>query len=332
MDKYFICLANSYKHGGRCVAGIEINLDKDGRLTIVRDPDGKPHWIRPIANTQFGSIPNHIAATIPLFSVVKLMDVDPCPDKAHVENMQYSQMVCRPYDFKSVSDLLSHCIDPVHQAVFYFRGKAIPAQMVERLNYSLMLIKPENAHAFIDEEREKSKYRMKFSYYGSNYDFPITDPEFIEALKKNPEHYSDLKNIYLTLSLGLEFEGFHFKLVAAVFFTENSTPSIQEETDLEHQNWFDTYENELVHLIDQKKALEEQINAVRARIINEMEQHGVEKVESRLFSVSYTPERTVMQFDSRAFRTENEELYSSYCRPKQKEASIVVRRKRENEE
>jgi len=34
-----------------------------------------------------------------------------------------------------------------------------------------------------------------------------------------------------------------------------------------------------------------------------------------------------MQFDSKAFRTENEELYSNYCKPKQREASIVVKRK-----
>lgn len=25
MDKTFICLANSYKHGNRCIAGIEID-------------------------------------------------------------------------------------------------------------------------------------------------------------------------------------------------------------------------------------------------------------------------------------------------------------------
>ena len=31
MDKYILCLANSYKHGGRCIAGVEIKL-KNGTL------------------------------------------------------------------------------------------------------------------------------------------------------------------------------------------------------------------------------------------------------------------------------------------------------------
>ena len=57
-----------------------------------------------------------------------------------------------------------------------------------------------------------------------------------------------------------------------------------------------------------------------------MESHGLEKLHSDQFSVSYTPAKTVMQFDSRTFRIENEELYSSYCKPKQREASIVVKR------
>ena len=34
----------------------------------------------------------------------------------------------------------------------------------------------------------------------------------------------------------------------------------------------------------------------------------------------------IKQFDSRAFREENEELYSNYCKPKQREASITVKR------
>ena len=27
MDTYFVCLANSYKRGGRCIAGVEIDID-----------------------------------------------------------------------------------------------------------------------------------------------------------------------------------------------------------------------------------------------------------------------------------------------------------------
>lgn len=326
MDKYFICLANSYKHGGRCVAGIEIAFDAEGKPAIIRHPDGRPRWIRPISKDSDGSISNEIAQDIKLLSVVKLTDAVPCPDKAHVEDTKYSQMECQHGCFIPSADLMELCLDNKHQAVFYFRGKAIPAVMVERLDYSLMLIKPDKAQAYVDEEREKSKYRMKFTYYGSNYDFPITDPIFLEAFRTKPECYTDLKNIYLTLSLGQEFEGFHYKLVAAVIQTGESL--YQEKAD----DWFEEYDKALENLIKQKKEIEEQIASMRAEIVSQMEQRGLEKVDSNKFSVVYIPAKTVMQFDGKAFRLENEDLYSQYCKPHQKEASIVVRRKKPNEE
>lgn len=42
-----LCLANSYKHGGRCIAGIEVTLDNKG-YSIVRDVNGVPKWVRPV--------------------------------------------------------------------------------------------------------------------------------------------------------------------------------------------------------------------------------------------------------------------------------------------
>lgn len=57
-----------------------------------------------------------------------------------------------------------------------------------------------------------------------------------------------------------------------------------------------------------------------------MEERHIEKLESARFSVSYFPPRTTMQFDSKAFKEENEQLYAAYCKPKEKEASIVVKR------
>jgi hypothetical protein len=320
MDKYFICLANSYKHGGRCVAGIEIAFDAEGKPVIIRHPDGRPRWIRPISNDSDGSISNEIAQDIKLLSVVKLTDAVPCPDKAHVEDTKFSQMECQHGCFIPSADLMELCLDNKHQAIFYFRGKAIPAVMVERLDYSLMLIKPDKAQAYVDEEREKSKYRMKFTYYGSNYDFPITDPVFLEAFRTKPECYTDLKGIYLTLSLGQEFEGFHYKLVAAVIQTEEQL--FQEKAE----NWFDKYERELTCLLDQKREIDDRIAALRKDLLQQMELKGEEKAVSTRFTVSYIPSKTIMQFDSKLFREENKELYVKYCKPIQKVASIVVRR------
>ncbi len=415
MDKYFICLANSYKHGGRCIAGIEVSPRSDGRMEIVRHDDGRPSWIRPVSMAENGEIPMQLAQDVKLLSLVKLTDVVPCPHKAHTEDVHCSRMECYSKNNEFEYGFMNQLIDPVHQAVFYFRGKAIPAKMIDRLNYSLMFIHPEKAGAYIDEEREKSKYRMKFTYYGSNYDFPITDPYFLDAFKKCPERYIDLTGAYLTLSLGMEFEGFHFKLVAGVFLPQNKEMEIKETSssgkelsyiDKQKQlhpnayakwsqeddtllmemhrqgvsineimtrfqrnegsirsrlkkllvedsssNWFDYYDQELARLIDLKKETESQIGALGKELLQQMEIHDEEKIKTTRFTISYSPPKTVLKFDSdllrekneelyrsyctifdsKLFREENKELYESYCKPVQKEASIVVRQNKTDE-
>lgn len=96
-------------------------------------------------------------------------------------------------------------------------------------------------------------------------------------------------------------------------------------------DWFERYEQELYRLQTEKAAIEEKIETVRSQILLEMEQRDMEKLESVKYSISYYPPRTVMQFDSKAFKEEHEDLYTSYCSPKEKEASIVVKRNKEQE-
>lgn len=410
MDKYFICLANSYKRGGRCLAGVEIIPGSNGRWKLVHNDDGNPRWIRPIAQTTYGEIPNYLAENIQMLSVVRLSNVDPCPEGAHTENVYYSRIEQFDYDISQLLSSMNQFIDSRHQSIFHNRGRAVSAEMLGGINYSLMLIHPDKASAYRDENREKSKNRMKFTYYGVEYDFPITDPAFLDEFKREPERYADIPNVYLAISLGLEFEGWHHKLVAGVIIPANSAKpndtervsymdqqkqlhhnayakwtaeddeqlctlveegvSIQELSRIfernegaicsrisklgldidnstphilgqdnghtsshnNHPNWFEEYERKLVRLLDKKNDIEEQISEVRAKISQGMESHCLDKIQSEQFSVSYTPTKTVMQFDSRAFRTENEELYSSYCKPRVREASIVIKRNQKDNE
>ncbi len=95
--------------------------------------------------------------------------------------------------------------------------------------------------------------------------------------------------------------------------------------------WFDEYEQKLFKLQSEKNKIEVKINAIRAQILGEMEKRSLDKIDSTKYSIRYYPARTVIQFDSKAFKEEHEELYSSYCTPKEMEASIVVKRNKEEE-
>ena len=289
MEKFFICLANSYKHGGRCIAGIEVVPQSDGSLGIVRHDDGRPRWIRPVSMSANGEIPNHLAESFKIFSLVKLTDVEPCPDNAHTEDVHCTRMEICPFELSPTKDFLNQLIDTQHQAVFYFRGKSIPTTIIDRLDYSLMLIHPDNACAYCDEGRENSKYRMKFTYNGSNYDFPITDPVFLEQFKKSPNSSADLDGVYLVLSLGIAFEGFHYKLVATVLIPndldvtqklqsiDESSLSYMEQQKLLYANayakWTPKEDAELLELLHKGMSIKELVKefernegAIRSRI------------------------------------------------------------------
>lgn len=123
MEKYFICLANSYKHGGRCIAGIEVIPQSDGNLGIVHHDDGRPRWIRPVSMSANGEIPNHLAESFEIFSLVKLTDVEPCPDKAHTEDVHCTRMEICPFELSPTKNFLNQLLDTQHQAIFYYRGK-----------------------------------------------------------------------------------------------------------------------------------------------------------------------------------------------------------------
>lgn len=216
MDKYFICLANSYKRYGRCIAGVEVTISQDSHWKIVRNNDGSPHWIRPIdQHTEYGEILEGEARYIPLLSVVKLSEVVPCPHESHSEDVNYMHMTAIGM-INSNRKVLEQLSDNVHFEVFYTPDLAISPEVYAKGNYSLMMIHPENILFQEDLTKNRARYRMLFSYHGTNYDFSITDPIFYEKIALQPDILTSLTDVYLTLSIGLVYEGRHHKLIAGL--------------------------------------------------------------------------------------------------------------------
>ena len=216
MDKYFICLANSYKRNGRCIAGVEVTISQDYHWKIVRNNDGSPHWVRPIdQHTEYGEVLEGEARYIPLLSVVRLSEVIPCPHESHSEDVNYMHMIAIGM-IKNNREVLEQLSDNVHYEVFYTKELAISPEVYAKGNYSLMMIHPENIQFQEDLTKNRARYRMLFTYHGTNYDFSITDPVFYEQTALQPQLLSSLKDVYLTLSIGLEYEGRHHKLIAGL--------------------------------------------------------------------------------------------------------------------
>ena len=158
MDKFFVCLANSYKHGGRCIAGVEVEW-KD-RWRIVRNEAGLPKWIRPVSrSSSTGEIPNELASGITPLDVVLLNKVVPCGEGAQSENVYFDSMAPIGKRYKSTSVLLERFSDESHKHLFYNYGKTVtPDIFLREGTHSILLIHATLSEVYADTSFDKSPY------------------------------------------------------------------------------------------------------------------------------------------------------------------------------
>lgn len=214
MDKFILCLANSYKHGGRCIAGVEVEL-KDGVLSIVKSHYGVPSWIRPVSHSDAGEVPMSDARGIDVLSVVKVCDVSYAGKGSHSEDYYYKSLESIQSLNPSDSFLMEYT-DTWHPTIFGNRGRALTPEAFDHGDYSVMLIRTEGAEIYLDT-RYALKPRIKFVHNKNNYDLPITDPVFLDRLHYNNSLYhSDYGTLYIVVSLGVIHDGWHSKLAATI--------------------------------------------------------------------------------------------------------------------
>jgi len=91
MKRYFICLANSKKYSGRCVAGIEL-LTRQGRgpRYDIKHIGKRPAWIRPISGDEFGQIDDDLVAHINLLDIVEIESLRDYPEGYQSENVLFA--------------------------------------------------------------------------------------------------------------------------------------------------------------------------------------------------------------------------------------------------
>ena len=211
--KLIICMGNSYKNGGRCLAGIEVKKTSNG-YSVVKDNAGSPKWIRPVMANDHHGIPESMVKAFGMLDVLEVNISNEVPVGAHSENVHFCNInkVGR-YN----GSLLSLC-DEGHSLIFGNRGKAVSEEVFSTGGYSLMFVKPTDLFIeSLQNDYGHEKYRIRFTYMGNRYDFPLTDPEYIALLQRGQRECGNRKDeLYLTLSLGVNFNDWHYKLVAGV--------------------------------------------------------------------------------------------------------------------
>lgn len=212
MVSRFICLANSLKRGGRCIAGIL--LDENNQPVLE---NGQPKWIRPITRTDHGELPENFTRHIKLLDIVET-EITGYPEGTHHqgENAFFKEgSLCVKGTFEK-ENLVLLCDN--RDRIFGGKGKAVPAEDICELGHSLVLVKTPifNFTEKCYNDSPKKQVRAVFTYHANEYDFPVTDPVFLSEFKQNKEFFNTHKRAYLCLSLGINWENWHYKLAAGI--------------------------------------------------------------------------------------------------------------------
>lgn len=197
-----VVLANSVKHGQHCVAGKCVNTGK---------------WIRPVSDVHGGELSHDQARYRNPYGMYGVKPLQ----KIRMGFAQHVPLLHQPENYLidgnlwmqnySIvkTDLPNHLDEP---SSLWGEGDRVQhlriTQGLYRVNQSLYLVRVDGLDLYTNEDRR----RASFSYNGINYDLAVTDPQFDKIVRE----HTDVSGI-LCVSLGEEYQGYCYKLVATIF-------------------------------------------------------------------------------------------------------------------
>lgn len=208
-------LANSFRDGGRCLAGIELD-DKNVPVIV----NGRPRWVRPVCKTAHEEVPNELALDISLLDIIEFEPLKFITNKHQKENVLIENAPFTKSGKFPKEQLSALCDNNNYRLLFTNRGKAVKEEQLDALEYSLSLIAAENFQVIerTYEDKNTPQIRGGFKYNGTEYDLPITDPLFLYDHYAGKHKTGETKNLYLTISLSAPFENWAYKLITGIIY------------------------------------------------------------------------------------------------------------------
>ncbi len=209
--KRIVCLANSRKRGGRCIAGKELLADG-----VAGD------WVRPVSSRPDEEVSDrerkYANGKEPgLLDVIDVPVQTPCPRGYQQENWRIEPQrrwaKARGFDRSAVDQLL----DPV--SPLWINGRStrdglndwFPLEIAHSLDSSLRLIKVASLQLVVSQPGlnygdDAKRLRGEFLYAGDEYRLSVTDPAYEQSHRQRPNGSYSVSEAYLTISLGEPFQ------------------------------------------------------------------------------------------------------------------------------
>ena len=134
MPTRFVCLAHSYKEGGRCLAGIAL----DNRNNPIIE-NGRPKWIRPVCETTHGEVPQYLVSHINILDIIEIEVTKYHEQGYQSENATFQENSLQTIGKFSINSLNGLC--ETKPMIFGNKGKAVSEKAIVNLTHSLMLVK-----------------------------------------------------------------------------------------------------------------------------------------------------------------------------------------------
>lgn len=216
--KRILCLANSRKHAGRCIAG---KVFENQRWTT---------WIRPVSKRQSREI-SEVERRFEDGTDPKVLDIvtvsfeEPMPENFQTENhLIDDNFYWNKRGVATWTDVQSAVDAPQSlwingQSTYNGQNDKIAIDEANKLTSSLLLITPTNLRLQVALEgycEQKRQVRASFDLNGTHYKLKVTDPAIERLYLQQPNGVYPIQDAALCISLGEEFQGHTFKLVASV--------------------------------------------------------------------------------------------------------------------
>ncbi len=218
--KRIVCLANSRKLHGRCIAGREWKNSQAGE------------WIRPVSNREHEEVSEYErqyedGSDPQVLDVIDIPMLKPKPRNYQTENWlldpdYYWKKAGRLswFDLRTLLDKAAPLwIDG--DSTYNGLNDSIPLTKAASLKNSLRLIHIDRLRLRVFKPgkafgNNKRRVQGKFIHAGREYALWVTDPGFEREYLQKPDGDYEINECFLTISLGEPYGGKCYKLIAAI--------------------------------------------------------------------------------------------------------------------
>ena len=223
--KRIVCLANSRKLHGRCIAGREWTDDRAGcwiRPVSARDGQEVSEYERQYED---GSDPR-------VLDVIDVPVLESLPKTYQTENW----LLDPEYYWEKAGRLswfdLPTLVDPVAplwidgHSTYSGQNDKIPLEAAASVTASLRLIHVDSVQLVVCKPGEafgnnKRRVQGRFTHAGKEYALWVTDPSFERQYLAKLDGEYEVDECYLTISLGEAYQGACYKLIAAIILSDH---------------------------------------------------------------------------------------------------------------